>query len=134
MSQPMKRLSEKCFWYAFSDPQQLLFMTIVTTPMLCLTAVSISWEFITNPPSRRSPEPRAGRVADVDVLDARIVVEPVEHVQKRRSDDSEYVLDALDLQHLADGSSAHPGFHVRAPSPGRHRRLSARNRIPGAPA
>jgi len=38
--------SEKCFWYAFSDPQQLLFITIVTTPMPCRTAVSSSWAFI----------------------------------------------------------------------------------------
>src|SRR5206468_8511340 len=53
-----------------------------------------------------------------DVLNARIVVEPVEHVQKRGSDDSEYVLDALDLQHLDDGSSARPGIHVRGPPRG----------------
>jgi hypothetical protein len=44
------------------------------------------------------------------------------------------VLDAFDLQHLDAGSSASPGIDVRALSPGRHRRLSARNRIPGAPA
>jgi hypothetical protein len=72
-------------------------------------------------------------VADVDVFHARIVAEPIQHVQKRRADDSEYVPHAFDLQELDDGSSTRPGIHVRALPPGAGR-PSARNRIPGAHA
>jgi len=43
-------------------------------------------------------EGRGLLVAHVDVLDARVVVEPVEDVQKRRADDSKNVPDPLGLQ------------------------------------
>ena len=83
-------------------------------------------------------ERRGLLVAHVDVLDALIVVEPVEDVQKGRADDSEYVTDALGLQELDDRSPACPLVHRGAPpARGASRRVmgpAARHRIPaGAP-
>jgi hypothetical protein len=57
-------------------------------------------------------------VADVDVLDAPVVVEDVEHVQEGRADDPEHVPHAFGLQELHHGvSGAHLGHG--APSPPR---------------
>jgi len=50
-------------------------------------------------------------VADVDVLEALVVVERVEDVEERRADDAEEVLHALGLQQLDDGPPARDAIH-----------------------
>ena len=80
-------------------------------------------------------EGRGLLVADIDVLDARVVVEPVEDVQKRRAHNSENVTNALGLQQLYDRPPTGPVVHVPAP-PVRLRAASvrrARHRIPADP-
>src|SRR5262245_64614249 len=74
-------------------------------------------------------EGRGLLVADVDVLDARVVVEPIEDVQKRRPDDPEHVTDPFGLQELYDRPSTRPLVHE--PGTSCARRRVARHRIPG---
>src|SRR4029453_14780466 len=111
-------------------------MTIVTTPIPCLTAVSISWAFIRKPPSPCTAITGAsGRPSLAPSATGYAKPNPprsigVRNVRGRANDRRSYPYAGA-----APASSATivPGDRTRRALPGAPRGLAARNRIPVPP-